>query len=127
MISVSTLYDEYIDRPKLTEKKNPFEYIVPSPSRGVGTINLIFALLVQVSFMFLLHFFFDYLVLMPQVSWSTLLLLVKTTLHGEILPALFFQFGEPFSQDVKVYRNVMFTGCNCSLFSLDAVMEKVLT
>ena len=38
MIPVSTLYDEYIDQPKLTEQKNPFEYIVPSPSRGVGTI-----------------------------------------------------------------------------------------
>ena len=36
MIQVSTLYDEYIDRPKLSEK-NPFEYIVPTPSRGVGT------------------------------------------------------------------------------------------
>ena len=34
MIPVSTLYDEYIDRPKLTEQKNPFEYIVPPPSRG---------------------------------------------------------------------------------------------
>ena len=35
MISVSTLCDEYIDRRKLTEqKKNPFEYIVPPPSRG---------------------------------------------------------------------------------------------
>ena len=32
MIPVSTLYDEYIDRPKLTEqKKNPFEYIDPPP------------------------------------------------------------------------------------------------
>ena len=31
MIPVSTLYDEYIDRRKLTEQKNPFEYIVPSP------------------------------------------------------------------------------------------------
>ena len=37
MIPVSTLYDEYIDRRKLTEQKNPFEYIVPPPSRGVGT------------------------------------------------------------------------------------------
>ena len=34
MIPVSTLYGEYIDRPKLTEQKNPFEYIVPPPSRG---------------------------------------------------------------------------------------------
>ena len=39
MVPVSTLYDEYIDRPKLTEQKNPVEYIVPPrPSRGVGTI-----------------------------------------------------------------------------------------
>ena len=41
MILVSTLYDEYIDRPKLTEqKKKPVEYIVPPPPpppRGVGT------------------------------------------------------------------------------------------
>ena len=34
MIPVSTLYGEYIDRPKLTEQKNAFEYIVPPPSRG---------------------------------------------------------------------------------------------
>ena len=40
MIPVSTLYDEYIDWPKLTEQKKPVEYIVPPPpSRGVGTIN----------------------------------------------------------------------------------------
>ena len=31
MIPVSTLNDEYIHRPKLTEQKNPFEYIVPPP------------------------------------------------------------------------------------------------
>ena len=37
MIPLITLYDEYIDRPKLTEQKNPVEYIVPAPSRGVGT------------------------------------------------------------------------------------------
>ena len=30
MIPDSTLYDEYIDRQKLSEK-NPFEYIVPPP------------------------------------------------------------------------------------------------
>ena len=30
---MTTLYDEYIDRPKLTEQKNPFEYIVPPPSQ----------------------------------------------------------------------------------------------
>ena len=39
MIPVSTLYDEYSDRPKLTEQKKPVEYIVPPPSRGVGTKN----------------------------------------------------------------------------------------
>ena len=39
MIIVSTLYNEYIDRPKLTEQKNPFEYIVIPPSRGVGTMT----------------------------------------------------------------------------------------
>ena len=29
MIPPTTLYDEYIDRPKLTEQKKPFKYIVP--------------------------------------------------------------------------------------------------
>ena len=37
MIPLSFLDDEYIDRPKLTEQKNPFEYIVPPPTSGVGT------------------------------------------------------------------------------------------
>ena len=42
MIPLTFLYDEYIDRPKFTEqkKKKPFEYIVPSPTSGVGTIRL---------------------------------------------------------------------------------------
>ena len=31
MIPLIFLCDEYIDRPKLTEQKNPFEYIVPPP------------------------------------------------------------------------------------------------
>ena len=31
LIPITTLYDENIDRPKLTEQKNPFEYIVPPP------------------------------------------------------------------------------------------------
>ena len=31
--------DEYIDRPKLTEQKNPFEYIVPPPLKWNGTKN----------------------------------------------------------------------------------------
>ena len=39
MIPLTFLYDEYIDRPKLSEqKKNPFEYIVPPPTSGVGTM-----------------------------------------------------------------------------------------
>ena len=45
MIPLTFLYDEYIDRPKFTEqkKKNPFEYIVPSPTSGVGTkIKILF-------------------------------------------------------------------------------------
>ena len=29
MIPLTTLYDDYIDRPKLSEQKNPVEYIVP--------------------------------------------------------------------------------------------------
>ena len=39
MMPVSSHYDEYIDRPKLNDKKNTIEYIVPPPSRGVGTIR----------------------------------------------------------------------------------------
>ena len=34
MITLTTLYDEYIDRSRMTVKRNPFEYIVPPPSRG---------------------------------------------------------------------------------------------
>ena len=30
MLPLTTLYDDYIDRPKLTGQKNPFEYAVPS-------------------------------------------------------------------------------------------------
>ena len=37
MRPLTTLYDEYIDRSKLSEQKNPFEYIVLPPSIGVGT------------------------------------------------------------------------------------------
>ena len=38
MIPLTFFYDEYIDRPKLSEqKKNPFEYIVPPSTSGVGT------------------------------------------------------------------------------------------
>ena len=34
MVSFSILYDEYIDRPKLTEQKKPFVYILPPPTRN---------------------------------------------------------------------------------------------
>ena len=37
MIPVTFLYDEYIDRPKLSEQKKPFEYIFPPPTNGVET------------------------------------------------------------------------------------------
>ena len=36
MIPLTFLYDEYIDRPKLSEQKNPFDYIVPPPISEVG-------------------------------------------------------------------------------------------
>ena len=39
MIPLTFLDDEYIDRPKLTEQKKPFEYIVPPPTSEVGTIS----------------------------------------------------------------------------------------
>ena len=34
MIPLTFLYDEYIDRPKLSEQKKPFEYIVLPPQVG---------------------------------------------------------------------------------------------
>ena len=37
MVPLTTLYDDYIDRPNLTEQKKPFEYIVPPPIKWVGT------------------------------------------------------------------------------------------
>ena len=40
MIPITTLYDEYINGPKLTEHKNPFEYIVPPPLKWFGTIKM---------------------------------------------------------------------------------------
>ena len=39
MIPLSFLYDEYVDRPKLSEQKKQFEYIVPLRTGGVGTKN----------------------------------------------------------------------------------------
>ena len=39
MIPLLFVYDEYIDRLKLSEQKQKlFEYIVPHTNRGVGTI-----------------------------------------------------------------------------------------
>ena len=35
MIPLNYLYDEYIDLPKLSEQKNPFDFIVPRPTSGV--------------------------------------------------------------------------------------------
>ena len=39
-IPLTFLYSEYIDRPKLTEQKNPFKYIVPPSTSEVGTITM---------------------------------------------------------------------------------------
>ena len=38
MIPLTTLYNGNIDRPKLSEQKNPVEYIVPPPLKWVGRI-----------------------------------------------------------------------------------------
>ena len=32
MIPLTTFCDDYIDRPNLTQQKNPFEYIIPPPT-----------------------------------------------------------------------------------------------
>ena len=40
MIPLTTLYDDYIDRSKLSEQKKPVEYIVPPPLKWVGTIEV---------------------------------------------------------------------------------------
>ena len=37
MIPLAFLYDEYIDRPQLSEQKNTLEYIIPPPTSGVKT------------------------------------------------------------------------------------------
>ena len=47
IIPVSTLYDEYIDRPKLSEQKNPFVYIVPLPPQE-GSERLIFNIMTSI-------------------------------------------------------------------------------
>ena len=40
MIPLTTLYDDYIDRPKLTDQENPFDYIVPPPTKVGGNNKL---------------------------------------------------------------------------------------
>ena len=40
MIPVSTLYDEYIDRPKLSEQKNQIEYIIPPPQEVLEQLEV---------------------------------------------------------------------------------------
>ena len=39
MIPLTFLCDEYIDRPRLNEQKNPFEYIVPPLYHKCGRNN----------------------------------------------------------------------------------------
>ena len=34
MLPLRILYDAFIDRPKITEQKKPFEYIIPPPLNG---------------------------------------------------------------------------------------------
>ena len=41
MIPLTFLHDANIDRSKLSEQKKTFEYIVPPPTSGVGTIIVI--------------------------------------------------------------------------------------
>ena len=41
MIPLTILYDEYIDRPKLSEQKNPYEYIVPPSQVGRNNESII--------------------------------------------------------------------------------------
>ena len=41
VISLIFLYDEYIDRPKLSEQKKPIEDIVPPPPPQVGSDQLV--------------------------------------------------------------------------------------
>ena len=33
MIPLTFLYDKYINRPNMSEQKNPFEYIAPPPNK----------------------------------------------------------------------------------------------
>ena len=43
MIPITTLYDEYIDWPKMIEQKNPFEAMVSPPLNLVGTVTAAFS------------------------------------------------------------------------------------
>ena len=49
MIPVSTLYDEYIDRQKLSEQKNPNVYKDPPPSGGIGTKTVCYSNLTELT------------------------------------------------------------------------------
>ena len=62
MIPLTTVYDEYIDRSKLSYQKKTFEYIVPPPSIGVRT-NFCFDCLVYFVFENLGH---DRILKMPR-------------------------------------------------------------
>ena len=39
MLSVTTLYNEYIDRRNMLDQENPVEQMVPPPLKWVGIIN----------------------------------------------------------------------------------------
>ena len=41
LIPLTVLNDKNIDRPKLFEQKNPFVYIVPPTTSGVGTVMIL--------------------------------------------------------------------------------------
>ena len=40
MIYLSIFYDDYMNRPDLTEEKRPFEYVVPPPLCGLDQQTL---------------------------------------------------------------------------------------
>ena len=49
MKPLTTLYDDYIDRPKLTEQKNPFECIVPHSPLKWGSEQLDFLKMAKIA------------------------------------------------------------------------------
>ena len=40
MMPITTLYDEYVDRPKLTEQKTPVYHLIPPPPKCGGQQKL---------------------------------------------------------------------------------------